>query len=113
MIALKALDAVMYPNQNCMSRESRGGRTADVTIHRRELYTSANGDRWSLARDAETGRVFVRHQANLASGGNVSDTELSAFLGQSGLGPEKQELLRLIGTLVEDDGEPRAGASVS
>ena len=84
-----------------------------MTIQSRVLHTSENGDRWSLARDTQTGRVFIRHEANLASGGHVSDTELSAFLGQSGLGPEKQELLRLIGSLVEDDGGSRAGASVS
>ncbi len=84
-----------------------------MPIKLRELHTSENGDRWSLARDTRTGRIFVRHEANLASGGNVSDTELSAFFGQSGLGPEKQELLRLIGSLVENDGGSRAGASVS
>jgi hypothetical protein len=46
--------------------------------------------------------VFVRHEANLASGGQVTDTEVGNFLSQGGTGPEKQELLRLIGTLVKD-----------
>jgi hypothetical protein len=72
-----------------------------MAVLTRHLYQSGNGDRWSLARDAATGRVFVRHEANLASGGNVDDLELAAFLGGSGMGPEKQELLRLIGGLVE------------
>jgi hypothetical protein len=37
----------------------------------RELYHSSNGDRWHLARDPDTGRVFIRHQANVPSGGHV------------------------------------------
>jgi hypothetical protein len=48
------------------------------------------------------GRVFVRHEPNLASGGKTSDIEIGAFLNRSGQSPEKQELLRLIGTLVEE-----------
>lgn len=75
----------------------------NVSPHERTLYTSQNGDRWSLARDPETGRVFVRHRPNLSSGGRESDMELGKFLVQGGLGPEKQELLRLIGELVEED----------
>jgi hypothetical protein len=39
-----------------------------------DLYSSPNGDRWRLMRDAPTGRMFVRHQPNLASGGRTSDT---------------------------------------
>jgi hypothetical protein len=46
------------------------------------------------------GRVFVRHEPNLPSGGQVADIETGAFLIAAGNGPEKQELLRLIGTLV-------------
>ena len=72
-----------------------------MPIAARELYRSANGDRWLLVRD-DLGRVFVRHEANLPSGGNVTDSEMGDFLRHGGLGPEKQELLRLIGTLVED-----------
>jgi hypothetical protein len=44
--------------------------------------------------------VFVRHEPNLPSGGQIADIELGAFLIGAGSGPEKQELLRLIGTLV-------------
>ena len=82
-----------------------------MPIQTRELYTSENGDRWSLARDSGTGRVFVRHEANLASGGSSSDTEIGAFLARGGMGPEKQELLRLIGRLVDEDGSTSASAS--
>ena len=71
-----------------------------MPIATRDLYRSANGDRWLLVRD-DTGRVFVRHEANRASGGTVTDSEIAEFLRQGGLGPEKQELLRLIGSLAE------------
>ena len=74
-----------------------------MTIQTRELYRSSNGDRWCLARDEDSGRVFVIHEPNLSSGGHDTDIELGAFLSRGGLGPEKQALLRLIGSLV---GEP-------
>ena len=66
-------------------------------IETRELYRSPNGDRWLLCRDADAGRVFVRHEANAPSGGQVSEIEIGTFLG-GGNGPEHQALLRLIGT---------------
>src|SRR5215203_112285 len=72
-----------------------------VAIRTREIYRSApNGDRWLLACDPDSGRVFVRHEPNLSSGGQVADIEIGAFLIGTGSGPEKQELLRLISTLV-------------
>ena len=71
-----------------------------VAVRTREIYHSPNGDRWLLALDSDTGRVFVRHEPNLPSGGQVADMEIGAFLIGTGSGPEKQELLRLIGTLV-------------
>jgi hypothetical protein len=37
----------------------------------REIYRSANGDRWLLAIDSDTGRVFVRHEPNLPSGNQL------------------------------------------
>jgi hypothetical protein len=66
----------------------------------RSIYVSPNGDRWLLAVDPDSGRVFVRHEPNLPSGGQVADIEIGAFLIAAGSGPEKQELLRLIATLV-------------
>jgi hypothetical protein len=72
-----------------------------MAVRTREFHHSANGDRWLLARD-HTDRVFVRHEPNLPSGGQVADIELGAFLMAAGNGPEKQELLRLIGTLIRD-----------
>jgi hypothetical protein len=74
-----------------------------VSIQERALYASENGDRWSLAHAPDTGHVFVRHRPNLSSGGKASDIDVGEFLVRGGLGPEKQELLRLIGLLVEMD----------
>lgn len=65
------------------------------------LYDSPNGDRWSLVRDAASGRVSVLHEPNPASGGRVVHLGVGEFLTRGGQGPEHQELLRLIGTLVE------------
>jgi hypothetical protein len=69
----------------------------------RRLYSSANGDRWDLVREPGSGRALVRHTPNAPSGGRASDIEVGEFLVQGGHGPEHRELLRLIGTLVEDD----------
>ncbi len=66
----------------------------------RKLYESPNGDRWYLIRDP-SGTVFIRHEANVASGGHVEHIEIGIFL-TNGQGPEQQELQRLIGTLVDE-----------
>ena len=71
-----------------------------MAIRIRPSYVSDNGDRWLLAFDPDSGRVFVRHEPNLPSGGQVADIEIGAFLIAAGNGPEKQELLRLIATLI-------------
>ena len=67
----------------------------------RRLYRSANGDRWHLARETDSGRVFIKHEANEPSGGQVTEIEIGDFLSSGGHGQEHIELLRLIGTLVE------------
>jgi hypothetical protein len=66
----------------------------------RKLYESPNGDRWYLIRDP-SGALFIHHESNAASGGHVDHEDIVAFLGR-GDGPEQRELLRLIGTLVEE-----------
>jgi hypothetical protein len=66
----------------------------------RKLYESSSGDRWYLIGDP-LGAVFIHHEASLASGGQVEHQDIAAFLSR-GAGPEQQELLRLIGTLVEE-----------
>ena len=70
----------------------------------RKLYDSPNGDRWYLIREP-SGGLFVRHEANVASGGQVEHVELGEFLSR-GQGPEQQELVRLIGTLLEEPSGP-------
>jgi hypothetical protein len=67
----------------------------------REIYSSPNGDRWLLAHESNSGRVFVRHIPNLPSGGKPSETEIGAFLCERSYGPQHLELLRLIATLVD------------
>lgn len=81
-----------------------------MTADTRELYRSPNGDCWLVARDPAVERVFVRHQANAASGGQVSDIEITDFLGRGAQNPEHQALLRLIGTLVDSDRPNRTTA---
>ena len=70
----------------------------------RELYSSSNGDTWYLVRDGE--RVLVKHVPNAASGGRASHVEIGAFLAAGGKSPEQLALLRLIGTLVDEGGDP-------
>jgi hypothetical protein len=67
----------------------------------REMYRSANGDRWSLVLDDVTGRPQVLHEPNRASGGQASQNEIGDFLVRDAHGPQHAELLRLIGSLVE------------
>src|SRR5262245_9410955 len=43
-----------------------------------------------LARHPDTGRVFVRHEPSLPSGGQRVDIETGAFLIAAGNGPERQ-----------------------
>jgi hypothetical protein len=73
-----------------------------MLVRFREIYRSApEGDRWLLGHDLDSGRVFVRHEPNASSGGQGADIDLGAFLIGAGNGPEKQQLLRLISTLVK------------
>lgn len=72
-----------------------------MAVKVRDLYSSSNGDRWYLAHEPRSGRVFIEHRPNAASGGDTSLLEIGEFLTQTH-GPEHDELLRLIGTLVED-----------
>jgi hypothetical protein len=73
-----------------------------VTVETRLLYSSANGDRWHLVRDSASGKVFVSHEPNASSGGQAANFPIGEFLTRDAHGPEHTELLRLIGTLVED-----------
>lgn len=69
-----------------------------MPVATREIYSSPNGDRWYLVREPRSGRVFIKHEPNAASGGDTSLIEIAEFLTQDH-GPQHSELLRLIGTL--------------
>ena len=72
----------------------------------REIYASLNIDRWHLLYDAMTGHSFVRHSANPASGGHVTDISLPAFLADGRGGPEHQALWRMIASLAGGVSKP-------
>ncbi len=61
----------------------------------REIYASSNGDVWLLIGNPEPGPALVRHQANLSSGGQVTDWDIERFL-RLGNGPEQQALRQLL-----------------
>jgi hypothetical protein len=62
----------------------------------RLLYSSSNGDRWFVFRQAETGKLCVRHEPTPSSGGLSTDIEVDDFLARNGPGPEFQELRRIM-----------------
>ncbi|WP_309899767.1 serine protease [Caballeronia sp. LZ035] len=60
-----------------------------------EIYTSPNGDRWSLNGGAGDEAV-VRHVPNVASGGCSSDTLISEFLSSTQATPQGEALLGML-----------------
>ena len=78
-----------------------------MLVKQREFYSSSNGDRWHLVREPRSGRVFIRHEPNAASGGDTDLVEINEFLAQQ-RGPQHDELLRLIGTLVDGPSDAKA-----
>lgn len=67
----------------------------------RLLHQSSNGDAWLLVKDT-SGMVAVEHRPNAPSGGEPSRIGLADFLAAGSRKPEQKELLRLIGTLVDN-----------
>ena len=72
-----------------------------MSLARREIYRSSNGDSWYLAREPENDRAFVVHEANLSSGGKKTTINIGDFLRNGANAPEHQALLRIIGTLID------------
>jgi hypothetical protein len=72
-------------------------------LESKELYRNSRGDRWLLVREPSSEHVFIRHVPcrDAGSPAEAEHIEVGAFLKAQGLRPEHQELLRLIGTLVE------------
>ena len=71
-----------------------------MSVQKRELYSSPNGDKWFLSGDPATGNVFIRHEANIPSGGHVTEMDIATFLSSGQRNPEHQALLHLLGTLL-------------
>ena len=71
-----------------------------MTFLSRELYNSDNGDRWLLIVDDGSGQLSIRHEPNLASGGQPTERDVGEFLRGEINSPERQALLRLIGDSV-------------
>lgn len=67
----------------------------------RVLYASANGDRWLLLWHAQGGTPVVRHVANAASGGHVTDASVPAFLQRDCDSPQRQALWQYLAGLLE------------
>lgn len=64
-----------------------------------EVYASENGDRWSLGLEAERNRLFVLHEANLASGGARTEYQVESFLTRDVGSPQHQALTHLLATV--------------
>ena len=71
---------------------------AEVPANTTDVYRSSNGDRWRLIIDVVSGRRVVRHEPNLASGGQITETPAEEFLAVDGPGPEYGALRRLLGS---------------
>jgi hypothetical protein len=69
-----------------------------MTLTAEPFYRSSNGDAWSLVGKPD-GSVVVRHEANAASGGTVTETGLAAFLQHGGGSPEQQVLHALVASM--------------
>ena len=67
------------------------------------IYRSQNGDAWHLLREAPNPRILVRHTANAASGGKITDLPVEQFLAIDGAGPEHQAVRSLLTKLARPD----------
>jgi hypothetical protein len=87
-----------------------GPRTeTDMPLLRKPLYQRSEGrdeDRWRLAFDTDTRRLFVEHETirgDMRGSGystNTDEIDVADFLRESGEGP--RELVQLLGALFED-----------
>lgn len=91
-------DGVPYASGNGKPPARLTGMTERI------IYESSNGDVWALALDPASKLPAVKHQPNASSGGQASYTDIGKFLREGVSGPEHQALLKLIGTLLDDQG---------
>ena len=80
-----------------------------MPLLRKPLYQRSEGadeDRWRLAFDTDTHRLFVEHEKTRGDmhgsgyGTDIDEIDIAAFLNQPGQG--QRELAQLLGTLFED-----------
>ena len=80
-----------------------------MPLLRRPLYQrteGANEDRWRLAFDTDTNRLFVEHEQTRADmrgsgyGSTTDELDVAAFLNECGQG--QHALMQLLETLFED-----------
>jgi hypothetical protein len=71
----------------------------------REFHVGPGGDRWTLTRSPKTGQPYVLHRPNETA--HEVELDLGSFLVLFD-GQEREELLRLIGSLLSDDGTDAA-----
>ncbi|GJE55236.1 MULTISPECIES: hypothetical protein [Methylobacterium] len=72
-----------------------------MTTVRTLIHASSNGDRWFLCHGDDPTDVFVFHEPNGPSGGTPTRIGILEFLSTDLGSPERRDLLRMIGTLVE------------
>ena len=73
-----------------------GLTTIPLALSVQDFYRSSNGDRWQLVHDPASGRSFVRHEPNLSSGGQITETDVEEFLNRTGTSPENLALRALL-----------------
>jgi hypothetical protein len=83
------------------NRTMRRDEDEPMPSKEREIYRNENGDQWLLCRDDN--QVFVLHRANKPSGGMLTHIALGDFLRKGNAGSEHQALVRLIGSLVDNE----------
>ena len=88
--------------QGTQSGKSVSREVTPPQIEMRVLCNDENGDGCSLVRHTDIQRVPARHMPFLPSGGPVRNADTSEFLIHSAVAPEKQELLRLFGSILQD-----------
>jgi hypothetical protein len=93
--AAAALDGAAVAAGSAVTGASSTVKRTAMNATSDHIYTSSNGDTWHLIRDPQSGSAVVRHQANLSSGGKVTETDVDTFLRQAGSGPEFAALRRL------------------
>ena len=60
------------------------------------FYSSSNGDRCQMVYADETRLYQVRHELNMASGGQATETPMPMFISQNGATPQGAALQKIL-----------------